>query len=164
LLFLYSYRIKKILLLSNILVAFLTGLAFIYGGIAVNNIHYAILPALFAFLINFIREIVKDMEDIKGDKYEGIKTLPVVYGNSTAKKIILVSIIILIMLTFYPFVLSLYKIEYFIFIMVLVNPILVYVVKSIRQLPDDSSKNLNKLSILLKLDMVFGLAAIYLGK
>jgi geranylgeranylglycerol-phosphate geranylgeranyltransferase len=162
LLFLYSYRIKRILLLSNILVASLTGLTLIYGGIAVNNVRSAILPAFFAFLINFVREIVKDMEDVEGDKYEGIKTLPLVYGIAASKKIILVSTIVLILLTFYPFVLSLYRIEYFILVMILVNPLLVYVIKSIFE--NDSSKNLNKLSILLKLDMVFGLAAIYLGK
>ena len=162
LLFLYSYRIKRILLLSNILVAFLTGLALIYGGIAVNNVDSAILPALFAFLINFIREIIKDMEDVEGDKLSEIKSLPLAYGAVVTKKIILASTIILLLLTFYPFVLSLYRIEYFILIMVVVNPLLVYFIKSINE--NDSSKNLNNLSILLKLNMVFGLAAIYLGK
>ena len=162
LLFFYSYRVKRTLLLGNFLVAFLTGLAFIYGGIAVDNIRSAIVPAFFALCINFIREIVKDMEDIEGDKSEGINTFPLIYGTSKAKKVILISTIILILLTSYPFVMSLYKIEYFIFVMVIVNPILVYVIKSIFE--NDSTKNLNKLSILLKLDMVFGLAAIYLGK
>jgi len=162
LLFFYSYRVKRTLLLGNFLVAFLTGLAFIYGGIAVDNIRSAIVPAFFALCINFIREIVKDMEDIEGDKSEGINTFPLIYGTSKAKKVILISTIILILLTSYPFVMSLYKIEYFIFVMVIVNPILVYVIKSIFE--NDSTKNLNKLSILLKLDMVFGLAAIYFGK
>ena len=37
LLFLYSYKIKKIPLLGNFVVAFLTGFAFIYGGMAVDN-------------------------------------------------------------------------------------------------------------------------------
>ena len=46
--------------------------------------------------------------------------------------------------------------------MSIVNPALVYVLVSIFK--NDSSGNLNKLSFILKLDMIFGLSAIYLGK
>jgi 4-hydroxybenzoate polyprenyltransferase len=42
--------------------------------------------ALFAFVINFIREIVKDLEDIEGDRNQGMNTLAIVLGtNKTAK-------------------------------------------------------------------------------
>ena len=64
LLYLYSARLKKIPLLGNITVAYLTGLAFIFGGVSVNNVSGAFIPAIFAFLINFIRELIKDMDDI----------------------------------------------------------------------------------------------------
>jgi len=162
LLFLYSYRIKRIPLLGNFVVAFLTGFAFIYGGIAVNNVEAAMIPALFAFLINFIREIVKDMEDIEGDKQQGINSYPAVYGFKKAKTLIVFFTIVLIILTVFPFINELYEIEYFLVVMVIVNPLLVYILKSLFQ--DDSNKNLNKLSNLLKLDMVIGLTAIFLGK
>jgi geranylgeranylglycerol-phosphate geranylgeranyltransferase len=162
LLFLYSYKIKRIPLLGNFVVAFLTGFAFIYGGIAVNNVEAAVIPALFALLINFIREIVKDMEDVEGDKQQGINSLPVVYGFKKAKMIIVFITIVLIILTVFPFINELYAIEYFLVIMVIVNPLLVYILKSL--FDDDSTKNLNKLSNLLKLDMVIGLTAIFLGK
>ncbi len=62
----------------------------------------------------------------------------------------------------YPFVYNLYAIEYFIVVMAIVNPFLIYIVKSLFE--DDSVKNLNKLSNLLKLDMLFGLTAIFLGR
>ena len=162
LLFLYSYKIKKIPLLGNFVVAFLTGFAFIYGGIAVNNIEAAIIPALFALLINFIREIVKDMEDIEGDKQQGINSYPALHGFKKTKMIIVFITIVLIILTVFPFINELYAIEYFLIVMVIVNPLLVYIVKSL--FDDDSTKNLNKLSNLLKLDMVIGLTAIFLGK
>jgi geranylgeranylglycerol-phosphate geranylgeranyltransferase len=55
LLYLYSARLKKIPLLGNITIAYLTGLAFIFGGISVNNVHAAFIPAIFAFFINFIK-------------------------------------------------------------------------------------------------------------
>ena len=162
LLFLYSYKIKKIPLLGNFVVAFLTGFAFIYGGIAVNNSKAAMIPALFALLINFIREIVKDMEDIEGDKQQGINSYPAVFGFKKTKMVIVFITIVLIILTVFPFIKELYAIEYFLIVMIIVNPLLVYVIKSL--FDDDSNKNLNKLSNLLKFDMVIGLTAIFLGK
>lgn len=162
LLFLYSYKIKRIPFLGNIIVALLTGMVFIYAGVSVNNYLYAVIPAVFAFLINLIRELVKDMEDIEGDKSANVFTLPQRIGFNNIKKIILLFSILLILFTTYPFLLSIYRIEYFIFVMIVVNPILVFILKSVYA--NDSKKNLNKLSFLLKLDMLFGLIAIYLGK
>ena len=161
LLLLYSYKLKQMLLLGNTVVAVMTGMVFIYGGAAVQNIKPAVIPALFAFVINFIREIIKDMEDIEGDTKTGIKTFPVKYGFNVAKKLIIIFSMLLILFTFYPFVLKIYGIKYLIIILVLVNPILIYFLKSL--MDDDSRKNLNKLSFILKLNMVFGLLAIFLG-
>jgi geranylgeranylglycerol-phosphate geranylgeranyltransferase len=162
LLFLYSYKLKEIILIGNILVSVLTGMVFIYGGAAVDNFSYAVIPALFAFLINLIREVVKDMEDSDGDLQANVITYPLKYGFNPAKKFIFLISIFLILFTMYPFFIRLYRIEYFIFVMVIVNPVLVFVIKSLYE--NDSRKNLNKLSFLLKLDMLIGLIAIYLGK
>ncbi len=161
-LFLYSYKLKRIILIGNITVSFLTGLAFIFGGVAVNNYKTAIIPAVFAFLINLIRELIKDIEDIPGDNKLGITTLPLKIGIQKTKHYLLIISAFLILCTFYPFITAQYKIEYFIFVMIVVNPILVYVIKSLFE--DDSARNLNKLSFILKLDMIFGLTAIFLGK
>jgi len=162
LLFFYSFRVKRIVLLGNFVVAFLTGLAFIYGGVSVDNLKYAIIPAVFAFLINFIREIVKDMQDIEGDKSAGIFSFPLLYGFKSARRVITVFTLLLIAATFIPFLCEFYKIEYFIVVMALVNPILIYSLSSLFK--DDKKKNLIKISFMLKLDMLFGLIAIYLGK
>ena len=162
LLFIYSYKFKSVTLFSNFSIALLTGLTFIYGGVSVNNISYAIIPALFALLINFIREIIKDMEDIRGDSKNGIKTFPSKFGFSFTKNFIVIISSLLILFTCYPYIFRLYKIEYFIIVMSIVNPILVYVLVSIYK--NDSVSNLNKLSFILKLDMIFGLSAIFLGK
>ena len=43
--------------------------------------------AVFAFLITFIREIVKDIQDIDGDYNAQMKTLPIVLGKNRAAKI-----------------------------------------------------------------------------
>jgi geranylgeranylglycerol-phosphate geranylgeranyltransferase len=160
-LFLYSKYLKKVPLIGNITVAFLTGLVFIFGGVAVGNPSAAIILASFAFLINLIREIVKDMEDVEGDRKADLITFPIKFGFQKSKLLILVITIFLVLFTLYPFLTKLYKIEFFIIVMILVNTILVYSLKLLFE--NHSSKNLNKISNLLKLDMVFGLIAIYFG-
>lgn len=162
LLFLYSLTLKRIILLGNVTIAFLTALVFLYGGVLVGNIYAAVIPSVFAFLINLIREIVKDFQDIRGDISTGVITFPAKYGIDKTKTIIIILSIILIILTLHPFIFNYYRIEYFIVIMIIVNPVLVYFIKSIYQ--NHSPDNLNNLSGMLKLNMLFGLIAIYLGK
>jgi len=161
LLLLYSKYLKRIPLVGNIMVSFLTGLVFVFGGVVVNNFYAALVPAIFAFLINLIREIVKDMEDVEGDKLSGINTLPIKYGFQKSKMLVLLITVLLIASTLYPFVSRLYKIEYFVVVMILVNTLLVYCIKILFE--DHSIKNLKKINNLLKVGMVFGLLAIYLG-
>lgn len=162
LLFFYSYKLKKIPLIGNFVIAILTALAFIFGGTVVNNISNVIIPALFAFLINLIREIVKDMEDVLGDEKENVLTFPLRYGLKKTKIIISILTILLIFSTLIIFIFNIYKIEFFIFVMLIVNPLMIYILKSIYN--DNSIKNLSRVSSLLKLNMVFGLIAIILGQ
>jgi 4-hydroxybenzoate polyprenyltransferase len=131
------------------------------GGVTVGHFQYAVIPAIFAFLINLLRELVKDMEDLKGDSQKGVLTFPYKYGPLLTKRLIFIFTFILILATFYPFLFNIYGIKYFIVVMVIVNPLLIYFIKKLFE--NDSLKNLNKLSFLLKLNMVVGLIAIYLG-
>ncbi|MHB8579771.1 MAG: geranylgeranylglycerol-phosphate geranylgeranyltransferase [Ignavibacteriaceae bacterium] len=161
-LFFYSYILKGIIIAGNISVAFLTGLAFVYGGVVVSNWKYSLLPAGFAFLINLIREIIKDMQDVPGDSQQGVITLSQKYGFGLSKKIIAGLSILLVTSTIIPFFLRIYRIEFLIIVMALVNPMLIYSLKLL--FDDDSAKNLKKISSIYKLSMVIGLIAIYFGK
>lgn len=161
-LFLYSLYLKKIPLVGNITVALLTALAFFFGGIAVNNAEATIVPAVFAFMINLIRELVKDVEDIEGDKSNNVITFPISFGMSVTKYLIAFLIFVLIGFTFYPFVNQSYKIEYFVLVMLVVNPLLIFVLKKLFVSRD--KENYHQISSILKLNMIFGLIAIYLGK
>jgi len=160
-LFLYSKFLKTLPLLGNVAIAFLTGLVFIFGGVVVGNPSAAIIPAVFAFLINLIREVVKDMQDIEGDEKSNISTFPIKYGFKRSKIFTLAITLILILCTLFPFITQIYRIEYFVIVMIIVNPILVYCLKILFE--DHSLKNLNRISNLLKLNMAFGLIAIFLG-
>lgn len=97
LLWFYSMVLKRKVLIGNLIVAFLTSLIPILALIfIVNNLNqntdsnplpildtqFALihLLALFAFIQNFAREIIKDVQDIKGDKLIYVKSLPMVIG------------------------------------------------------------------------------------
>ncbi len=86
LLWLYSNALKRLPFIGNFTVALLTGLS-----ILIVNMLYppwstlACLYALFAFFITLVREIIKDMEDLKGDNTFGCRTLPIVYGIRKTK-------------------------------------------------------------------------------
>ncbi len=162
LLLIYSIGLKKIPLLGNFVVSFLTGFVFIFGGIIAGNIYEAVIPAVFAFLINFAREGIKTMEDIPGDKIAGILTFPQLYGLDFSKKLVSAFLLLLVLFTFVPFLKGYYGIEYFLIIMAVVDPLLIYVIKSL--FDTSPTFNLNKLSFILKLNMIFGLTAIYFGR
>ncbi len=107
LLLLYNYRLKKIPLLGNIVIAFLAGLTFITGGLAVDNVMAFVLPgslipAAVAFLFHLAREIVKDVQDIEGDRQAGIKTLPQVIGIRSSLLVALLVFLLLVLLTYVP--------------------------------------------------------------
>ncbi len=106
LLWIYSARYKRQVLLGNLIVAALTALVILvvwllaFLTLRLDPVHFAeMMPglrdvtslaggyALFAFLISLVREIIKDAEDIEGDELAGCKTLPVVAGIQISKMV-----------------------------------------------------------------------------
>jgi len=74
----YEFRFKKAGFAGNLLVAFLTGVVFLYGGAAAGDATVLLPFGAMAFLATLSREVIKDMEDVAGDV--GRSTLPKVYG------------------------------------------------------------------------------------
>ena len=99
LLWLYSNSLKRLPLVGNLVISFLTSLSIM--AIAVyfdQNYHMVLIFALFAFFLSLIREIIKDMEDVRGDAAFGCRTLPLVYGVRKTK-FFLYSLIIIFLTT-----------------------------------------------------------------
>ncbi|WP_323755721.1 geranylgeranylglycerol-phosphate geranylgeranyltransferase [Roseivirga sp.] len=89
LLWLYSNQLKRLPFIGNFTIAILTGVTLFLVGQYFQEREYLILCyAIFAGFITLIREIIKDMEDLKGDERFGCKTLPIVFGIAKTKKII----------------------------------------------------------------------------
>ena len=115
-LYFYATSLKQSLLIGNFIVALLLSFSVIIIGIfdlfPVTNdqnrpfmgLLFSILLdyAIFAFIVNFIREIVKDLQDIKGDSNQGMNTLPIVLGvKRTAKLVFALSFIPIILIVNY---------------------------------------------------------------
>ncbi|TDD97490.1 geranylgeranylglycerol-phosphate geranylgeranyltransferase [Flavobacterium cellulosilyticum] len=101
-LYLYASSLKQSFLIGNIIVALMLffsviiiGLFDLYpvtfeGNRPIMGLLFGILLdyAIFAFIINFIREILKDLEDVEGDRNQGMNTLPIVLGTAKTAKVV----------------------------------------------------------------------------
>ena len=115
LLFAYSISLKKKLLVGNVLISLLTAWVifvcflcyyrtlsfegyepFEQQAILTRFIRISFLYTGFAFVISLIREVVKDMEDMEGDKKYGCKTIPITWGIPASKVFVAVWLVVLI--------------------------------------------------------------------
>lgn len=88
-LWVYSNSLKRLPLAGNLMIAFLTGFSVMLPAIYFRqNLKLALVYACFAGFITIIREILKDMEDVRGDASHGCRTLPIVYGIAQTRQIV----------------------------------------------------------------------------
>lgn len=82
----YSNNLKRQPFIGNFVVALLTGIAIWLVDSLYKTGHMLIITyASFAFFMTLVREIIKDMEDLKGDQTFGCQTLPIVWGMRKTK-------------------------------------------------------------------------------
>jgi 4-hydroxybenzoate polyprenyltransferase len=174
-LYFYATTLKKVLLLGNLMVAFILALSVLIIGVfdlypATHEgnqdqmrMLFGILTdyAFFAFLINFIREIVKDAEDVKGDYNQGMQTLPILLGVGRTSKVIFGLLLVPIGIVFwyvnsYLMFNDLYIAVLFLLFLVL-SPLLYCLVKSWSA---KTTTDFRHLSLLLKWILFFGILSI----
>lgn len=172
-LYIYNSQLQQTLLVGNIIVSLIVGLVPI--GVGLYDLLPAITPenqgtqsvifsilidyGIFAFLMNFIREIVKDQEDIDGDHNAGYQTLSISLGKDRVNKI-------LFLLGLLPIGFLIYYIYEYLFetipavlyvLLLLVGPLLYFEVNIWNA---SRKKVYTRLSKLLKIVMFFGLISI----
>lgn len=172
-LYLYATSLKQMLVIGNIIIALLLSFSVVIIGIfdLFPTIHegnqqqmgvvFSILLdyALFTFFLNFMREIVKDLEDVDGDYNEGMNTLPIVIGKSRTAKIVFgISFIPIIFMLYYinKYLLELVFTTVYLLLFV-VGPLLYFAVKIWTA---KSKKEFHMLSLLLKCILLFGVLSI----
>ncbi|MBD3225396.1 MAG: hypothetical protein GF313_11735, partial [Caldithrix sp.] len=157
----YSAYFKRRVLIGNIVVSAATATAFVFGAMAVHAWTSGIIPAVFAFLFHFGREIIKDMQDIEGDLAGDARTFPGKYGLWPAMILIDIIFLILIVLTILPYIFNVYGITYFWVVLLGVDLVLLFI--AIMIWIQNENKQLGRWSFILKIDMFVGLIALYLG-
>jgi len=86
LIWVYSYRVKKILFLGNLMASILAIIPFFVIFLYYKNFETVIfIHATFLYIMIVMRELVKDLENLKGDLILNYKTIPVVYGEKWSK-------------------------------------------------------------------------------
>ena len=114
--------------------------------------------AIFAFIINLIREIVKDIEDVNGDYNQGMKTLPIILGQNRTAKICFGLCIVLIILIMSWLSTYFYKQQIMIiYILLLVIAPLIYC--AIKLFSAKQKREFSQISTILKLVMLTGICS-----
>lgn len=97
LLWLYSNQLKRLPLIGNLVIGFLTAVAVIMPLLWLERTTaLGLAVAAMAMVLTWIREIIKDMEDLKGDRTFGCKTLPILIGQRKSKWVVYLFIALLL--------------------------------------------------------------------
>ena len=171
-LYFYASYFKRTAGLGNLIVTILVCIPLLYGGTITNQYSQSIYPILVASTLMFGREIVKDVEDVKGDK-EGasrdekqITTLPMIFGirkTALLSKIILIIFLVCSPVAFLTPDIQIYQ-SWFLFICIVIADILVlYSIINLRGSDEDLIKNATKSKRLLKSAIAVGVIGLLLA-
>lgn len=153
----YTLFLKATPLAGNIVVSLLVAYPLCYGGLLAPAFQRLVIPAFLAFLLNFVREIIKDLQDEAGDRSAGIATtaaLPL----SVVRFVIYTAITVYLAYLFVPAVLHHFGRVYTVVCAAAIVPLqlvwlFIFIKKTWRA-------KLSVLSLLIKLEMAIGLAAL----
>jgi 4-hydroxybenzoate polyprenyltransferase len=174
-LYFYATNLKQTPVLGNIVVAALLALSVLIIGVfdlypatyEANQKEMGLLfkilldYALFAFFINFIREIAKDAQDAKGDYNAGIKTLPILIGAGRTAKLIFALLLVAVVMVFLYINNHLMKNELYpatIYGMVVVLAPLLYL--AVKSWTTKTVQEFHHISLILKWIIFFGILSI----
>ncbi len=166
LLLLYSNVLKRIFILGNLAISLLSGLLpilpylytrMLYFHISIISTNALLSLSAFAFFTTLIRELIKDIEDIKGDSIGNRKTIPIVWGF-LASKIITFFLLFLLIIFLLPFIIYYYVHHQYNAVLYnicfIVFPTVISMILLIKY---QEPKQFHILSLLLKFIMLFGI-------
>jgi geranylgeranylglycerol-phosphate geranylgeranyltransferase len=157
--FLYSYEtlFKNQGFIGNIVVAFLSSMSFTFGGIAVENPFASLLLSLITFNLFTGRELLKDVEDVKGDRLTR-KTLPMKIGEHKAVLVASIFLLVAVFLSPLPYILNQLGVWYLITIILVDILALFIIVQNLKDL-----RNTSRSVRLTRIAAAIGIIGIILG-
>ena len=157
----YNLKLKQLPLVGNIVIALILGLTFVFSGAVFGNIKPMIIPCFLAFGLTLVRELVKDIEDMEGDRQSGLITFPIIAGFNRAGKLTALFAVIIGVGALAPYMMGIYSFWYLTFLVLGVETPLVTLVVLIMKSPE--KLNFSLASKILKISTILGIIAIYCG-
>ncbi|MDO6759192.1 geranylgeranylglycerol-phosphate geranylgeranyltransferase [Tamlana sp. 2_MG-2023] len=177
LLYVYATTLKQTLLIGNLVISILVASSILIVGVfdllpemspenrATQLTFFKVIwdYAVFAFMINLLREIAKDLEDIDGDYNAGMNTLPIALGRERTKNILIALNFVPLVAIIYYVTSVLYKQQIaVIYFLIFVLAPLIYIL--IKTFSASAKKDFHHLSNIYKLVMLFGMLSLLLYK
>jgi geranylgeranylglycerol-phosphate geranylgeranyltransferase len=161
LLFSYAKTFKLSFLTGNFLVAYTTASTFLFGGLCNDNVKNSMIIFIFAFLYTFIREIVKDGEDIEGDIKLGAKTLAVKIGRKNIAIVSSFPTLAIVIYSVFLFIKNIIGMKVFLTFTVGVSlPLTILIIYILRK---SEKKRFANTSSLMKINMLMLLIILWVG-
>lgn len=161
LLTIYAFFLKATPIAGNLLVATLVAYTILYGALGAVGFPRLIFPASMAFLLNFSREIIKDLQDSKGDQSSGVNTSAIL-SIRTLKTIIYICSTVCVLLLFITISMKLFGNLYTAISLSVILPIHVY--RTVLISRKRAEGRFKQISTLFKLEMLTGLVALSADK
>ncbi len=157
----YSVWFKGMPLIGNIIISFILGLTFLFAGAALGDLKTMIIPAVLAFGLTLVRELIKDIGDIEGDSKVNLKTFPIVAGVKNAWTLTSVFSIIIGIGVVIPYIMGVYNYLYLLFVIIGIEiPLALTVFLTMKSSTMTTAKQVAKL---LKFSTIAGVLAVWLG-
>ncbi|MFX0084430.1 MAG: geranylgeranylglycerol-phosphate geranylgeranyltransferase [Candidatus Hodarchaeota archaeon] len=159
LLYLYASYFKRMGFVGNVVIGILVAIPFIFGGFLTKS-NSLVFPASFAFLINVGREVIKDIEDVRGDQLGNVQSVALKYGVKSARNLAFVILFSLVLFDPVPILLKVYRTPIFIILLITIDLIIIYTAILLFNRPEEEIINNTTLcKRLLKTCMSLGVVA-----
>lgn len=160
-LYLYSWRLKSTVLMGNAIIATISALSAIFGGIAAGNPRPSLWLALIIASAIMGREVLKTLADYEGDLRQRCRTVATVWGRRPARIVFYLLAAATLVVMMLPYMLNIYQPVYAFIVALGVYPVLIYVL--LRVTGERTGPQLEKLSQLMKYDFMVWFVAVLLG-
>jgi geranylgeranylglycerol-phosphate geranylgeranyltransferase len=161
LLYIYSWRLKSTVLLGNAVVAFISALSAIFGGVAAGNAIPSLWLAAIIFTAIMGREVLKTMADYEGDLRQRCRTISTVWGRRPARILFFVLSWATLAMMLLPYLFRVYSPVYAYIVVFGVYPVILYILVKVNRYR--TGAQLERLSQLMKYDFLIWFVAVLFG-
>lgn len=160
LLAIYAYRLKRSGFFGDLVISYLVASVFIFAATVIGSFKIGFILAVAAFFTNAAREVLKDLEDIKGDRLFGAHTLPLMIGRKKALIVVSSFLFVSILVSPLPYTLGILNFPYML-VALITDAVFAYIVYLLYKNPNKKSITLDQK--LVKVGSIIGLVAFLAG-